>query len=104
VSTALAQVGQEVTLTGSAGNGCVVDKSWDGFSFERSGGTTTGPVTEMATPVASDGSWSALFIVPSYLGGSAKRGPGALVSPGRYQFTAPDCTGHKLAKASLVVQ
>jgi hypothetical protein len=95
--------GTVVQVSGSAGPGCIVDKSWSGFDFERYGEPTTGPVTEMTTLVAPNGTWSANFVVPSYLGGSPARGPGAPVTPGRYEFAAPTCRAHVLAKASFQV-
>jgi hypothetical protein len=53
----------------------------------------------MTTPVATNGSWSAAFVVPSYLGGPAKSATGAPTTPGRYEFTAQSCKGDVLAKA-----
>ena len=80
-------------------------KNWSGFAFERYGDLTTGPVTSMATPVASssNGSWSASFAIPAYLGGSAARGSGAAVAAGRYEFVAQPCQSHKLLTASFRV-
>ena len=93
-----------VDISGTAGKGCVVDKNWFGFDFERYGQTNKGPFIEMTAPLAatgsSSGAWSAIFEIPSYLGGSSARGPGALVVPGRYQVFAPDVRkgqgGHRL--------
>ena len=92
-----------VDISGTAGKGCALDKNWFGFDFERYGQTTKGPFTEMTTPPATNGSWSAIFEVPSYLGGSPARGPGALVVPGRYQVFAPTCEKGKAATASFTV-
>ena len=99
--------GTVVDITGTAGKGCVVDKNWFGFDFERYGQTNKGPFIEMTAPQAatgsSSGAWSAIFEVPSYLGGSSTRGPGALVVPGRYQVFAPTCDKGKAATASFTV-
>jgi hypothetical protein len=95
--------GTVVQISGTAGKSCVLDKNWLGFDFERYGQADKGPVTQMTTPVATDGSWSAVFEVPSYLGGSATRGPGALVAPGRYQVMAPTCEKGTAATASFKV-
>ena len=95
--------GTLVTVSGDAGSGCVVQKNWFGFDFEHSGSANKGPVTQMTTPVAPKGTWTATFVVPSYLGGSESRGPGAPASPGSYEFTAPSCNGKVLAKGSFQV-
>ncbi len=95
--------GTLVKVSGNAGTGCTVGKNWFGFQFERYGDLTTGPVTQMTTPVAPNGSWSATFVVPSYLGGSAARGTGAQDSPGHYEFAAPSCKQHIVAKGSFQV-
>jgi hypothetical protein len=92
-----------VDISGTAGKGCVLDKNWFGFDFERYGQTAKGPFTEMTTPPATNGSWSAIFEVPSYLGGSSTRGPGALVAPGSYQVYAPTCEKGKAASDSFTV-
>jgi len=95
--------GTVVTVSGDAGSGCVVQKNWYGFDFQPSGQDSKGPVTQMTTPVAPKGTWSAIFVIPSYLGGSATRGPGAPATPGDYEFTAPSCNGKVLAKGSFQV-
>jgi hypothetical protein len=95
--------GTEISVSGNAGSGCVVDKNWFGFDFEPYGELAKGPMTQMTTPIVTSGSWSATFAVPSYLGGSATRGPGALVSPGRYEVVAPACGGHNEATATFRV-
>jgi hypothetical protein len=95
--------GAVVDISGTAGKGCALDKNWFGFDFERYGQASTGPFVEMTTPPATNGSWSAIFEVPSYLGGSPARGPGALVTPGRYQVFAPTCEKGKAATASFTV-
>jgi len=95
--------GTIVNVKGNAGAGCVVDKNWFGFNFEHYGELSSGPVTQMTTPVLTNGSWSASFTVPSFLGGSASRGPGAPVAPGRYELVAPTCNGTKVGKATFQV-
>ena len=103
----LGPAGTVVDISGTAGKGCVVDKNWFGFDFERYGQTNEGPFIEMTAPQAatgsSSGAWSAIFEVPSYLGGSSTRGPGALVVPGHYQVFAPTCEKGKAATASFTV-
>jgi hypothetical protein len=106
--------GETVHISGNAGPGCVVDKNWFGFSFGQSpsptgpapaSGSLGGPVAQMATPVAANGSWSATFVVPSYLPGP-DRGPhslGASVVAGKYQLRAPFCDGRGYAQASFQV-
>jgi hypothetical protein len=95
--------GTEVTVSGKAGLNCSAGSNWFGFSFQRSGEKAKGPSTEMTTPVLVNGSWSATFAVPAYLGGSASRGPGGLVRPGLYQLVAKSCKGGVVAKASFTV-
>jgi hypothetical protein len=95
--------GTLVTVSGDAGSGCVVQKNWFGFAFQPTGQGNKGPVTQMTTPVAPKGTWSATFVVPSYLGGSATRGPGAPATPGHYEFAAPSCNGKVVAKGSFQV-
>jgi hypothetical protein len=103
LSVSSGPAGTVVSISGTAGKGCVLDKNWFGFDFEPSGDANRGPVTEMTTPVATNGSWSAIFEVPSYLGGSSTRGPGAEVAPGRYQVLAPTCEKGKAARAPFTV-
>jgi len=95
--------GTVVTITGQAGSGCVLGKTWSGFAFEPYGDLKKGPVTNMPTPVATNGSWAATFAIPSYLGGSAARGPGAPATAGRYEFVAPSCGNHGSATAPFRV-
>jgi hypothetical protein len=84
-----------VTVSGNAGSGCVPGQNWFGFSFQRAGEPTSGPATALTAPVAASGSWSASFVVPSYLGGSTSRGPGAPITAGSYQFVTATCKSHK---------
>jgi hypothetical protein len=87
--------GTVVTVSGNAGSGCVPGQNWFGFSFQRAGKQTTGPATALTAPVAASGSWSASFVVPSYLGGSTTRGPGAPITAGSYQFVTAACKSQK---------
>jgi hypothetical protein len=103
LSVSSGPVGTVVNISGDAGKGCVVDTNWLGFDFERFGDLTKGPAMEMTTPIAANGTWSAEFRVPSYLGGSATRGPGGPVSPGRYEVTAPTCKKGVTAVAAFRV-
>jgi hypothetical protein len=92
-----------VQVSGNAGPGCVIDKNWSGFEFKASGEPAGGPKTRMTPPVATNGLWTAAFVIPPYLAGSPAGGPGAPVTPGRYEFTAPTCQAQALAKASFHV-
>ena len=103
VSPVAGSPGTIVKLSGDAGAGCTVDKNWFGFDFQPFGEGAKGPATEMTTPVAPDGTWAASFVIPSFVGGSAQRGAGAATSVGRYEFTAPDCKGSKVASAPFRV-
>jgi hypothetical protein len=96
-------VGTVVDISGNAGSGCSPGVNWFGFNFEHSGELDKGPVTTMTTPTLQKGPWSASFIVPSYLGGSVARGPGAPVTPGRYELAAKACKGSVLATTSFRV-
>jgi hypothetical protein len=103
LSVSSGPAGTVVQISGTAGKGCVLDKNWLGFDFERFGPPNKGPVTQMTTPVATNGSWSAIFEIPSYLGASSGRGPAASVAPGRYQVMAPTCEKGKAATAAFTV-
>ena len=104
ISVGAGPPGTIVQLSGDAGAGCVVDKNWFGFQFQPFGRGSSGPATEMTTPVQANGAWSASFAIPAFLGGSSKRGPGARTTVGRYQFTAPNCTGSKVASVPFRVE
>ena len=83
-------VGTVVTLRGNAGPGCGTSS----FPTLNFGQGTTGPVEFIVVPVASDGAWSATFVIPSFVGGVATRGGyGADVTPGPWQFQGPVCEG-----------
>lgn len=88
-STTTGPVGTVVTLQGNAGSGCTTS-SFPTLTFEQ--GTTTGPVEFIVVPVASDGAWSATFVIPPFVGGAATRGlDGADVTPGTWHFVSPTC-------------
>jgi len=93
--------GTVLTVGGKAGGGCSAGTNWFGFDFEHAGGK--GPVTQMTTPVQTNGSWSVTFVVPSYLGGEGRTGPGAPITPGRYELAAPSCKGHVVATSAFQV-
>jgi hypothetical protein len=95
--------GTVVTVSGNAGSGCVPGQNWFGFSFQRAGQQTRGPATALTAPVATNGSWSASFVVPSYLGGSTSRGPGAPIAAGSYEFVTATCKSHKALSTSFRV-
>ena len=115
LSVAQGYPGETVRISGNAGPGCVVDKNWFGFSFgpgrspggsaSQASGALAGPAARMATPVAANGSWSATFVVPSYLPSpeQGRRGSGAAVAPGPYQLRAPLCDGRGYAQAPFQV-
>jgi hypothetical protein len=90
-SSAAGPVGTVVTLRGNAGVGCTAS-SFPTLTFEQ--GATTGPVEFIVVPVASDGAWSATFVIPPFVGGAATRGGyGANVTPGTWHFVSPTCGG-----------
>jgi len=83
-------VGTSVIVHGNAGSGCSAS-SFPTLSF---GLGTTGPVEFIVVPVASDGSWTATFVIPPFVGGAATRGGyGADVTRGTWQFQGPTCNG-----------
>ena len=99
-STISGPVGTVVALHGNAGPGC------DGTSFLNFGQGTTGPMEFIVVPVASDGAWTATFVIPPFVGYLATRGfPGADVTPGAWEFLGPACTGQVggVAKVSFQV-
>jgi hypothetical protein len=102
LSVSSGAVGAVVDVSGQAGSGCVLDHNWFGFNFGHHGERASGAMTKMATPVLKNGTWSATFAVPSYLGGSTAD-VGGPVGPGRYEFTAAPCKGHVLATGSFQV-
>jgi hypothetical protein len=86
-------VGTVVTLRGDAGAGCTAS-SFPDLAFEE--GTTSGPFEFIVVPVASDGAWSATFVIPPFVGGAATRGGyGANVTPGTWHFASPTCGEHR---------
>jgi hypothetical protein len=95
------QPGALVTVSGNAGGSCVPGRNWFGVSFERSGDDAA--LATMTPPVTASGSWRASFMVPAYLGSSAPKGAGAVVTRGRYEFVASTCKGHSTMTASFWV-
>jgi hypothetical protein len=102
VSVSSGPVGTMVSISGKAGSGCTVDKNWLGFDFQRQGHAGNA-ATQMTTQVASNGAWSASFRIPAYTGSTVKAGLGAPVTAGRYEFVAPNCSGHGQATAAFRV-
>ncbi len=102
LSVSSGPVGTVVDVSGHAGSGCVLDHNWFGFNFEPSGQAAKGAHTQMATPVLKNGSWSATFVIPSYIGGPSGD-DGAAIMAGHYEFSAPPCHGHVLATATFNV-
>jgi hypothetical protein len=99
LSQASGPVGTVVQVSGQAGGGCSVPVNWHGFRFSRRGAGTSGPVADMTTSVATNGTWSASFPVPAYLGGKV----GGTVAPGPYELVAHACKGHVVSTASFQV-
>ncbi|MGH9107372.1 MAG: hypothetical protein ACRDZX_16410 [Acidimicrobiales bacterium] len=95
--------GTVVDISGDAGPGCSPGHNWFGFNFGPYGAPAKGPATGMTPSALKNGSWTVRFLVPPYLGGQSKHGLGAAATPGRYQFVAPACRGHTVAKASFRV-
>ncbi len=81
----------------------MIDHNWFGFEFGRSGQVGKGPGTQMAAPIITNGSWSASFAIPSYLGAASATDSGGAMTPGKYEFSASSCKGHTLATASFNV-
>jgi hypothetical protein len=87
-STVSGPVGTEVVFHGNAGSGC------NGTSFLNFGQGRTGPSDFIVVPVASDGAWSASFVIPPFVGYLATRGyPGSDVTSGTWDFQGPACAG-----------
>src|SRR5579884_954528 len=69
LSTTSGPPGTLVTVSGNAGHGCTLNKTWFGFAFGPRGAASSGTLTRMTTAVAPDGAWQASFTIPSFLGG-----------------------------------
>lgn len=93
-------VGTVVQVSGKAGGGCTIPATWHGFRFERPGLRSSSAVPAMTPAVNPNGTWTAMFAVPSYLGSGGSVGP---VTPGRYELVAEACKGHVRATASFRV-
>jgi len=94
--------GTVVNLSGNAGRACTA-RQQPSFSFESARGAGGGPATQVEVAASTTGSWSATFVVPSYLGFSGAGGRGAAVAPGRYQLVAPWCGGGGSSRATFTV-
>jgi hypothetical protein len=103
LSVSSGAVGTVVNVSGHAGSGCVMDHNWFGFAFGRSGQVGKGPATQMAAPIITNGSWSASFAIPSYLGAASTADAGGAITAGKYEFSAHSCKGHTLATAAFNV-
>ncbi|MGO9028255.1 MAG: hypothetical protein ACLQOZ_06470 [Acidimicrobiales bacterium] len=98
ISPASGPVGTTVTVRGNAGSGC------SGTSFLQFEQGTSGPVEFIVPPMAADGSWSASFVIPPFVGYLATRGyPGADVTPGPWELQGPDCNGQGVPSATFEV-
>ena len=90
ISPTSGPVGTVVTLHGNAGAGCSAG-SFPTLEFEQG---ATGPVEFIVVPVASNGAWSATFVIPPFVGALATRGLfGGDVSRGTWEFQGPVCVG-----------
>ena len=90
ISPTSGPVGTVVTLHGNAGAGC----SAGSFPTLDFGQDATGPVEFIVVPVASNGAWSATFVIPPFVGALATRGLfGGDVSRGTWEFQGPVCVG-----------
>ncbi len=93
-------VGAVVQVSGQAGGGCNSPSAWHGLRMQPTGAPASGQLIAMTPPVATDGTWTASFAVPAYLGSPS----GAVqVTPGRYEIVAHSCKGHVRAMASFRV-
>ena len=100
LSKSTGAVGTVVQVSGKAGGGCSTPTAWRGFRLERTGASSAGQVLAMTPPVAPDGTWTASFAVPAYLGSTSGAVP---VGPGRYEIVAHACKGDVRAVASFRV-
>ena len=79
-------VGTVVHLSGIFGPGCTSQNTF-GVTFESP--SPYGPEEGVAQAPGSDGSWSATFVVPPYVGGAATRRAGDLTT-GTWDFVTPE--------------
>lgn len=91
-------VGTEVHLSGDMGPcpqlGEVGGQPTAFLEFQRGSGGLGQPNEWINVPVASNGTWSATFVVPSFVGGLAmtQGSQGGNVTPGSWSFGLPSCT------------
>ncbi|MHB8293752.1 MAG: hypothetical protein ACYDH5_03840 [Acidimicrobiales bacterium] len=85
-------MGTVVTLRGSLGHPCKGGSI--GPQFQKGSGQDQ-PNEWIRAPDGADGSWSASFVIPAFVGGEAmSRGSmGADVTPGTWQFLSASCVG-----------
>jgi hypothetical protein len=100
LSRASGAVGTVVQVSGKAGGGCSTASAWHGFRIQPAGASSSGQLIAMTPAVATDGTWTASFAVPAYLGSASGAVP---VSPGRYEIVAHACKGKVRAVASFRV-
>ncbi len=86
VSPTSGPVGTVVHLSGVFGPGCTSQNTF-GVTFESP--SPYGPEEGVAQAPGSDGSWSATFVVPPYVGGAATRRAGDLTT-GTWDFVTPE--------------
>ena len=97
VSPTAGPVGTVVRLSGDVGPGCAAQAAGlSGATLELAfqKGHGSGQANEwINVPVSSDGTWSASFVIPAFVGGQAmtQGSLGADVSPGTWQFGGPAC-------------
>ena len=103
VSPTSGPVGTEVHLSGDMGP-CPALGTLDGqrtafLELVRGSGGLDQPNEWIDVPVATDGSWHATFVIPSFVGGQAmtQGSRGGDVTPGTWTFDAPTCNGAPVA-------
>ncbi|MHB1505056.1 MAG: hypothetical protein ACYCTL_13810 [Acidimicrobiales bacterium] len=93
-------VGTVVHLSGDIGPSCAAQApklsgvATEFLEFQRGTGYRQ-PNEWINVPVATDGTWSATFVIPSFVGGQAMTNGslGGDVTPGVWQFGLPTCNG-----------
>ncbi len=93
-------VGTVVHLSGDIGPSCAAQApklsgvATEFLEFQRGAGYRQ-PNEWINVPVATDGTWSATFVIPSFVGGQAMTNGslGGDVTPGVWQFGLPTCSG-----------
>ncbi len=91
ISATSGPVGSDVEVSGNVGESCAAqDQGAVALLFQRGPGQGQ-PNEWINVPLASNGSWSANFVIPPFFGGEAmtRGSSGANVTPGTWQFGVP---------------